>query len=327
MRLLLTGGFGNIGSHVLAELQRRGHQVRCLSLGTPEDRRRARGVDGVDVVWGDIRDPATVTSAVAGVEAVLHLAAVIPPASEDDPEYARQVNVDGTRAVVRACTAQARPPKLVFASTFDVHGHTLHRDPPRRVDDPTVPTDAYTAHKIAGEEMVRASGLDWFIPRLADVPIIGIRPAEPIMFEIGLDNRIEVLHPADAAVAVANALDTPQVWGRVLFLGGGPACQLTYREYLTRMLGAMSLDMLPDNAFSGKPYATDWLDTAESQRLLAYQSRGVDDIVADIAATLGWRRYLTPLARPLARRAMLRLSPYAGATGVAGGTAARQRQT
>ncbi|MFD4183253.1 NAD-dependent epimerase/dehydratase family protein [Rhodococcus sp. NPDC058514] len=312
MKLLLTGAFGNIGSHVLAELRGRGHQVRCLALGTPEDRRRARGFAGVGAVWGDIRDADVVAAAVDGVEAVLHLAAMIPPGSDADPELARQVNVDGTRNVVDACLAQSRPPKLLSASTFDVHGHTLDRDPPRRVDDPRVATDPYTAHKIEGEDMVRESGLDWFIPRFADVPILGLRKADPIMFEIGLDNRIEVLHPADAAVAVANALDTPHVWGRVLFLGGGAGCQVTYREFLTEMLGAMGLDMLPDEAFSGRVYATDWVDTMASQRLLDYQRRVFDDIVSDIAATLGWRRHLMPLARPFARRSMLRLSPYVG---------------
>ncbi|MFG1783324.1 NAD-dependent epimerase/dehydratase family protein [Rhodococcus oryzae] len=316
MNLLLTGAFGNIGSHVLAELLGRGHRVRCLALDTPEDRRRSRGFAGVDAVWGDIRDAEVVAAAVEGVEVVLHLAAMIPPASELDPELARQINVDGTRNVIDACLAQPRRPKLLFASTFDVHGHTLDRDPPRRVDDPRVATDAYTAHKIEGEDMVRESGLDWFIPRFADVPILGLRKPDPIMFEIGLENRIEVLHPADAAVAVANALETPAVWGRVLFLGGGAGCQITYRQFLTEMLGAMGLDMLPDDAFSGKVYATDWVDTAASQRLLGYQRRVFDDIVSDIAATLGWRRHLMPLARPFARRAMLRMSPYAGATRV-----------
>ena len=41
MKVLLTGAFGNIGSHVLTELVRRGHDVRCLALDTPEDRKRA----------------------------------------------------------------------------------------------------------------------------------------------------------------------------------------------------------------------------------------------------------------------------------------------
>ena len=311
MKVLLTGPFGNIGSHTLPELLRQGHHVRCFAREGDPGRGRARALPrGVEVAWGDVLDADAVRRAAAGMEAVIHLAAVIPPRSEERPDEARAVNVDGTRHVIAACRAQPSPPRLLFASTFDVHGHTLHRPPPRHVDDPLVATDAYTSHKIACEELVRGSGLAWCIFRLSDVPILGVRDPHPIMFEIGLDNRIEALHADDAALALANALRTPEVWGRVLFVGGGRACQLTYREYLTRLLAAMGMDPLPEEAFSDKPYATDWIDTEESQRLLRYQRHGFDDIAAAIAASLGWKRHLVPLARPLAQAAMLRLSPY-----------------
>jgi nucleoside-diphosphate-sugar epimerase len=241
---------------------------------------------------------------------VLHLAALIPPGSDEQPELAAEVNVDGTRNVIDACRAQPEPPRLLYTSTFDVHGYTVDRPPPRQVDDPVDATNGYTAHKIAGEELVRGSGLGWCILRLVDVPVLGVRKAHPIMFEIGLHNRIEVIHGADAALAVVNALGTPEVCGRVLFVGGGPSCQLTYREYVTRMLAAAGLRPLPEQAFATADYVTDWVDSSESQRLLAYQRYDVDDITAAIAASLGWRRHLVRLAAPFARAAMLRLSPY-----------------
>ena len=311
MKVLLTGPFGNIGSHAVPELLRQGHAVRCFDLPTPANRRLARRFAGrVEVAWGDLRDAEAVARAVPGAEAVVHLAAVIPPGSDEDPGRAREVNVDGTRILARACAARPARPRLVFTSTFDVHGHTLHRPPPRRVEDPIVATDPYTAHKIACEEIVRESGLAWCIFRLSDVPVIGLRGPHPIMFEIGLDNRIEVLHPDDAALALAHALATPEVWGRTLLVGGGPSCQVTYREYLGRILVAMGVGPLPEEAFSRAEYVTDWIDTVESQRLLRYQRHGFDRVVADIAACLGWRRPLVPLARPFVRRAILGLSPY-----------------
>ncbi|MFH5206988.1 NAD-dependent epimerase/dehydratase family protein [Antrihabitans spumae] len=311
MNILLTGAFGNIGSAVLAELLSRGHRVRCFAKDTRADRKRARAFSSVDDVrWADIRDPDAVAGAVAGVDVVLHFAAMIPPASEAAPTLARQINVDGTANVIAACQRQATPPRLIFASTFDVHGNTLDKPTPRRVADPLQAIDSYSGHKIECEALVRNSGLDWFIPRFVDVPIIGIRPAEPIMFEIGLHNRIEVLHPRDAALAMANALETDEVWGTTLFIGGGASCQVTYQEFLTRILTAMGLSPLPAKAFSDKAYATDWVDTDESQRLLRYQRYDFDSITADIAATLGWKRYLMPVARPLARRSMLKMSPY-----------------
>jgi nucleoside-diphosphate-sugar epimerase len=309
MAILVTGGFGNVGSHTLPELIRRGHEVRCLSHPSSPARRLARRL-GVASVWGDLSDPDRTNRAVAGVDTVIHLAAMIPPRADEQPELARKYNVDGTAALIAACLAQPTPPRLLFTSTLDVHGNTLHRIPPRHVDDPLVATNPYTEHKIECERLIRASGLSWSILRLADVPVLGIRAPHPIMFEIGLENRIEAIHADDAGLAIANALETPDVWGRVLFVGGGPSCQLTYREYLTRMLAAMGIRPLPERAFSTAEYATDWLDTRDSQALLRYQRHTFDDVTAAVARSLGWRRTAARVASPLVRSMLLRLSPY-----------------
>jgi nucleoside-diphosphate-sugar epimerase len=309
VRVLVTGAFGNVGSHTVPQLLARGHQVRTLNHLSTEARKAAQK-STVEPVWGDVTNPDAVRRAVAGVDAVIHLAALIPPGADERPDEARATNVDGTATVIAVCQAQPEPPRLLFTSTFDVHGYTLDKPPPRHVDDPLVATNPYTAHKIECEAMIRASRLDWSIFRLADVPILGLRDPHPIMFEIGLDNRIETLHADDAGLAIANALETPQVWGRVLFVGGGASCQVTYREYLTRLLAAMGVDPLPDEAFSTAVYATDWVDTTDSEALLHYQRHSFDDIAEAIAASLGWRRRLASAASPLARAAILRLSPY-----------------
>ena len=311
MKVLLTGAFGNIGSHAVPELLRRGHALRCFDLDAPATRAVARRFEGrVELVHGDVRDAAALARAAEGVEAVVHLAALIPPGSDEDPELARAVNVGGTANAVAACQAQPVRPRLLFSSTFDVFGHCQSRPPPRRVDEPVQGTDPYTRHKIECEGLVRGSGLQWCIFRFCDVPIIGLRDPHPIMFEIGLDNRIEAMHPDDAAVALAGALETPEAWGRTLLVGGGPTCQLTYRDYLGRLLTAMGLGPLPEEAFSGKEYVTDWIDSSEAQRLFGHQRHTFDDIVRDIAACLGWKRHFVPLARPLARRMILRMSKY-----------------
>jgi nucleoside-diphosphate-sugar epimerase len=312
VRVLVTGGFGHIGSHTLPELRRRGHEVRVLSPRLPATRRAARH-HGVSTVWGDVTDRAVVERAVAGVDAVIHLAAILPPLADARPELARATNVDGTATVIAACEAQPVPPRLVFTSSFNVHGYTLDRPPPRHVDDPLIATNVYASHKIEAEGLVRASGLRWGIVRLADVPILGVRRPPRIMFEINPDNRIETLHVDDAGLALATAVDTDAVWGRVFFLGGGPTCQVTYREYVTRILAAMGIGALPDSAFrTDARYPTDWLDTVESQELLRYQRHSFDDIVRAIAERAGWRRAAARAVAPLARAALLSMSPYYG---------------
>src|SRR5512142_31107 len=94
VKVLLTGGSGNVGSHTLPQLVARGHTVRWFARLTTAGRRTARDLPpGVEVVWGDITDAAAVQRATAGADAVVHLAALIPPAADDEPERARAVNV------------------------------------------------------------------------------------------------------------------------------------------------------------------------------------------------------------------------------------------
>jgi nucleoside-diphosphate-sugar epimerase len=309
MNVLVTGGFGNIGRSALLALRADGHRVRVLTPPRPGLSALGRA-HGVEVRPGDICRLDDVSTAVEDQDVVVHLAAVLPPDSDEQPERARAVNLDGTRHVVAALLDQPRPARLLFASSFDVFGRTTHLPPPRRLSDPVQATDAYSGHKIAGEEMVRASGLTHSIFRFADVPKIALRPAHPIMFEIPLETRIETLHTRDAGRAVANAVGSDAAWGRTLLVGGGPACQVTFGQYMDRMLTAMGIGALPAEAFGTTPYCTDWIDSAESEALLRYQSLSFDDIVRDIAALLGARRHLIPLLRPLLRRRMLALSPY-----------------
>ena len=68
--------------------------------------------------------------------------------------------------------------------------------------------------------------------------------------------------------------------------------------------------MLPREAFGSTPFPTDWVDTAESQRLLRYQRRDLGDYIQEMSALLGFRRRLIRLFRPLVRLWLLRKSPY-----------------
>jgi nucleoside-diphosphate-sugar epimerase len=315
MHILLTGAFGNLGSHTIPELLAQGHQVRTFDLPTPANRRAAaRYGERIETRWGDLCDPIAVRGALRGpaqcCQAIIHLAAVIPPLSDEDPELAQRVNVDGTRHLLEAAQALEPQPHFLFASTFDLFGPTTHLAPPRRLSDPVMASDPYTTHKLAGEQMVQASGLTWLIMRFADMPQIALRAAHPLMYRIPPETRIEALHPADGGLALTNALKTEAVWGQILLVGGGSSCQVTYRDYLARLLTAMGIGPLPDEAFSHEPYWTDWLDSAESQRWLQYQRHSFDDMVNEIAALLGWRKLFVPLARPFVRRRILSLSPY-----------------
>ena len=120
MRVLLTGGSGFIGRHVVAALVERGHDVRVLDLVEPDD------LDVAHIV-GDVRDPSAVDAALDGVEAVVHLAAKVGLGVDlqDMPEYA-DINVTGT-ATLLAAMAGARIGRLVLASSMVIYGEGLGR--------------------------------------------------------------------------------------------------------------------------------------------------------------------------------------------------------
>jgi nucleoside-diphosphate-sugar epimerase len=317
MRILVTGAFGNIGESTLQQLVKQGHETRCFDVKTQANEKVAKKYkDEVEVIWGDIRRFDDVVAAVDGQEAIVHLAFVIASdtsvtgiSSEDDPEWAREINVGGTENIVKASEAQAKSPTIVFASSFNVFGLTQHLPPPRTASDPVHAVSHYTQHKIECEEMLKTASLDWVVLRFAVVSPLRMVPSAD-MFDPPLKNRMEFVHTRDVGLACANAVASEEAKGKILLIGGGPRCQTTYGDFLGKMLETMGLGRLPEKAFGTEPYGMDWLDTEESQRLLQYQHHTIDDYVDEMKSIVGYRRHLARIFRPIARWYLLRQSPY-----------------
>ncbi len=316
MKVLLTGAFGNVGQAALDELVAQGHQVRCLDLPSPTNQKAARALPaGVEVAWGDLRRPEDVARAVQDQDAVVHLAFIIPKLSmtglesEKYPDVAKAVNVDGTRNLIMALERLSPTPRLVFTSSLHVFGLTQDQTPPRTCADPVQPTENYSQHKVLCEEMIRASHLPWTILRLAATTPLRLI-IDPGMFDVPLNNRIEFIHRRDVALALTNAISSDEVWGQTLLIGGGPRCQFYYGEMARQVLEASGVGMLPAEAFSTTPFATDWLDTSLSRKLLHYQRHTLQDYTAELTTLLGFRRPLIRMCRPAVRAWLLRQSPY-----------------
>jgi len=93
-------------------------------------------------------------------------------------------------------------------------------------------------------------------------------------------------------------------------VGGGPSCQVTYRDYLEGMLDAMGVGTLPDRAFTSRSWPCDWIDSTDAQQLLDYQHHSFADIMEEVRhrtrAVRPWIRAVSPIARWF----ILRGSPY-----------------
>ena len=273
-------------------------------------REHARRLRGMEVVWGDLGDGSGLAEAVEGCDAVVHMAFIIPPTSERRTEWARNINVGGTRRLLEACIAGGRDPRVVFASSISVYGNSQGKAPPRRVGDEVGPIDAYGKMKIECENMLKESGLPWTILRVAAAPTIDWQRIDPIMFEIPLTDRIEFVHPEDAGYAFAKAAQLPETAGRTMQIGGGARCQMTQYEFMRKALTMLGLRMLPREAFGLKNYHTDWMDTDESEALLHYQRKDFDTFLREQGVRYGARKALVVLARPIARAVLLSRSPY-----------------
>ncbi len=295
MRVLITGGLGGLGLTISGTFIAHGHEVRIFELETPASRERLKELAGkAEVVWGDIGNADALKRALEGMDALVHLAAIIPPLSEENPGLTKRVNIDGTRNVIEAVKAAERPVRLLITSSVSVFGPTPDAKAPLHPDrNPMNPVDHYTRSKAECEKMVKASGLDHVIVRIAAAPHLDLDPAKMKgMFMFPHDSRIEFVHMKDVATAMAHAIERfDRVKNRVYILAGGKSQQFIYSDFLAHTLGAVGLPCPPAHKFSKNPSYLDWYDTADAQAALDYQNHTVDDFTRELAAKMpGWQR-------------------------------------
>jgi UDP-glucose 4-epimerase len=152
VKALVTGGAGFIGSHVVDRLLATGHEPRIVDLlPSPWHEEGA-----VETVIGDLADPASVRAAVAGCDAIFHLAAmadvnevVVEPVRTD------AVNVRGTLNLLEAARAEGAG-RLIYASTIWAYGNAPGPEPHDEDTPIVLPPHLYTATKLAGEMYCKA---------------------------------------------------------------------------------------------------------------------------------------------------------------------------
>jgi len=257
LRVLITGGAGFIGSHLVRALVRAGYGVRVFdNLSTGSLDNIGDLLDAIEFVRGDVRDYGVVESAVRDVDAVVHLAALIDVAeSVEKPDLYFDVNVRGTYNVVKASKNVST---FVFASSSAVYGDPIRVPIPE--DHPLMPKSPYAASKISGEAFVQAFanqyGFRPVILRLFNVygpkqsrAYAGViiefirrvsRGEPPVIFGDGEQTR-DFVHVSDVVEAIMLSLRNEEARG-VFNIGSGEGVTINHlARLILKLMGREDL--------------------------------------------------------------------------------------
>lgn len=228
MRVLLTGGSGFLGSYVAERLAAEGHVVRAL-VRPRSDRSVLSKIGGMEFAPGAIEDPPSLTSAVDGVDAVVHVAGIVKARRPDDFFH---VNAQGTKNVLEAAAARGKALKrFVYVSSLAAIGPSPDGKPVHEDAEPR-PVTQYGRSKLEAERAV--------LSRAGEIPVTVIRPPmiygprdrETLAFYTSVkrgvlpmtgdgSNTLSIIYVEDCADAVARAVAREAPSGRAYFVEDG----------------------------------------------------------------------------------------------------------
>lgn len=311
MRILVTGGLGFIGSHLVEAFVKKGHRVRVLDNLFSGKLRNIAGVKAdVEVLRGDCADPAVARRACRGIEAVFHEAAVPSVArSVADPLLSHRANATATVSMLVAAR-DAGVRRFVYAGSSSVYGERAGRA--KREDMEPRPLSPYAVEKMVGEHHLRVFarlyGLETLTLRYFNVfgprqdpgsPYSGVislfttsllKGRTPLIHGDGLQSR-DFTYVANVVDGNLRALRAKGLAGQAVNLATGR--RVTLRELLeglARETGGSA------TAKHGPPRAGDirhsLADIGRARRLLGYRPRV--DFETGLRLTVEWYRQAYP---------------------------------
>lgn len=287
-------------------------EIITLVMDTKRDRKIIEPYlqeKNLKVYYGDLTNYADVLKCVAGVDIVLHCAALVSPLADRYPEAAMKINYGSTVNIIKAIKAQSdwEKIKLVYIGTV---AQTGDRMPPihwGRVGDPIKPSihDYYAVSKVAAERAVIESGLKYWVS-LRQTGIISKKMIEindPIIFHNCLDNVLEYITDKDSGVLLRNICgDLPEdFWCHIYNIGGGQDCRLSSYEMFKNLFELMGIKNL-ENVLDSKWFALRnfhgqyFLDSDKLNDYLNFRSLGKEYLYELYRKKLGW---LLPVIRTI----------------------------
>lgn len=248
---LVTGGAGFLGRHLVDRLLTDGWTVRVLDV-------RPSPADAAESFTGEITDARLVAEAVKGVDAVFHLAALLPQ-THQPADRMHAVNVGGVRTVLDAATA-AGAGAVVFVSSVEVYGVPTRTPCPE--DAPLRPIGEYGHNKVEAESLARvAAARGLHVPILRPTTIVGPGMPEPFLTQmlraakadkplVLIDRgrtRFQLAAVSDVVEACLRSLDVPEASGQAFNIGSNdvPTMRETAEGAMARVGSSSRLISVP----------------------------------------------------------------------------------
>jgi nucleoside-diphosphate-sugar epimerase len=300
---LVTGGAGFIGSHLAEELIRRGERVRVADSFITGKRENLEHIPGVELVEGDLADLAVATRAVAGVDYVLHQAAIPSvPRSVEDPITSNRANIDASLNVLVAAR-DAGVKRVVYAGSSSAYGDTPTL--PKIETMGTAPLSPYALQKLVAEQycqmFTRLYGLETVTIRYFNVfgprqdpssPYSGVislfiralvEGRQPTIYGDGEQTR-DFTYVANVVDGVLRACTAPDASGEVINVATGGRISLNELFRVLKTLTGATVEPTYGETRAGDVRDSQ-ADIGKARRLLGYEpsvalDKGLEQTVA-----------------------------------------------
>lgn len=313
-KILVTGADGFIGSHLVEELVRQGHDVRAIVLYNSYnswgwlDHADARILNQVEVVSSDIRNPFAMAKAVSSCDIVLHLAALIAiPYSYVAPESYVSTNVQGTLNLLQAARDNGVH-HFVHTSTSEVYGTA--RFVPITEDHPLQPQSPYSASKIGADCMALSYQMSFGLPVTVIRPFNTYGPRQStraviptIITQIAAGNRVVKLgatHPtrdfnfvSDTVSGVIAVINSRRAIGQAVNIGSNFEISIGDTAKLIAEVMGVEIEII-DEATRIRPESSEverlWADNSKAAELLSWTPNygGREGFARGLKETADW---------------------------------------
>lgn len=314
IHVLLTGASGTVGIEVLRKLVEMDNiKLTVFDKKTPRvTKLYAPFLNKIDLIYGDLSHEVDISWIPDDLDVVIHLAAIIPPLADAQPDLTYKVNVRGTKQLIKVLESNSPNAFLMYSSSISVYGDRV-LNPEITIDDPLNPSegDLYGRTKVEAEELIKCSQLNWSIFRLA--AIMKNHKISKLMFHMPLSTSLEICTPKDTAKAFVEGIFKKEVLsGKVYNLGGGEKCRISYQHFLEksfRLFGLGSLNF-PKYAFAEKNFHCGiFKDGDDLENILHFRHDTLDSYFAETKHSISIvTKFITSLFRVFIKQSLLKQS-------------------